>query len=972
MFLESIDRAHGSMALVQPKIGFHTAGSGGNPTGITEDYINPVLDAGKDVAIVCADGAVGLLDACIKARVVGNTTSMLCWRQSDQRPAGGFDFDALGNDFTISPEQAAVNHHSEYVSYFPPELEPYIDLLWVKVLNEIRGQNTGETVYQGLHIGEWLGRFALHYRKLTDWKIALFGFASGEPDIDVWEQPSMLEYLRICAERPQDTAVALNEYSFNVDDIFDGFPYKVGRFNFLHDVCDAHGIPRPPILVPEFGWALDNVTSPERAIEDYDAVHLVTLDGEKLGYAYHPNVLGLGTWWLGPDFGGVADKAQKLIKPVGTHIVNTMYDVEIDRPPIGPPTPPPNLLRNPSFEEGHYDLSGSIQVPNEWTFSYTEGDSNPHSEWPFVAPEVRVLPAHELPPEERDLFVLDGDYTVKAFKGNGAWNGRFEQTLAGLPNGQYRLTVPVFADLVKGYNEDGSKIWADDPSGLDGLVRVLADDQPISEWTSLAPGQLNELEFIFPVQGDITVGIEFMCPFPLANSGFFCDDWTLENIEANGGNMPTYKNLGDSALVPAGATHVRVAFRKREKVDSATVQLKWRQATDYLPIPTDSNDVMLVWFQEVPAEPENPNPPEFSFSAWPTDHKVITQEFGNNPEYYDQFDLPGHEGVDIRAPHGSNIYAVADGEVYEVKPEDGHNYGVRVRIRSGKYRHIYAHLLDVAVSVGDSVVAGQVIGRADDTGNSFGSHLHLTLKSDDARDGGEDYIGYPYDIVDPTPYLLPFNPERPSLPTPPTGETINLAWYQQAEPHVWRVVKSVDAAGNEHGQDVQDMDLGNGRMVMRKNSDGEWYRFENGYRLRERDSSPGDGRLYIMTQNGLEGGRVNPESIVLGETWTDSTFHHVQFYSKDGCVADPLNSGDVVSFCRATKAENVTFNTYGQNLTFDEVVYLETNNGETQMYGVYQGVRCGWIGWTSDWGTAEPVEIHFGRGVMTEEPKRYC
>ena len=73
--------------------------------------------------------------------------------------------------------------------------------------------------------------------------------------------------------------------------------------------------------------------------------------------------------------------------------------------------------------------------------------------------------------------------------------------------------------------------------------------------------------------------------------------------------VTTYKNLGDSSLIPAGATHVRIGFRKRENVDSATVNLKWRKATDYIPIPADSNDVMLVWFKEE-EEPGNPNPPD--------------------------------------------------------------------------------------------------------------------------------------------------------------------------------------------------------------------------------------------------------------------------------------------------------------------------------------------------------------------------
>ena len=53
--------------VVQPKIGFHT-GAAGNPSGIKNDYIIPVLAAGRTLTIVAAETTAGLLDACIEAR----------------------------------------------------------------------------------------------------------------------------------------------------------------------------------------------------------------------------------------------------------------------------------------------------------------------------------------------------------------------------------------------------------------------------------------------------------------------------------------------------------------------------------------------------------------------------------------------------------------------------------------------------------------------------------------------------------------------------------------------------------------------------------------------------------------------------------------------------------------------------------------------------------------------------------------
>ncbi len=154
---------------------------------------------------------------------------------------------------------------------------------------------------------------------------------------------------------------------------------------------------------------------------------------------------------------------------------------------------------------------------------------------------------------------------------------------------------------------------------------------------------------------------------------------------------------------------------------------------------------------------------------WPTDYPVITQPFGVNEAYYRRFGLPGHEGVDIRALMSTPIYACAAGRVYLVQSDPGnHAYGAHVRIRhEGGYRTVYAHLARALVHEGQSVGAGQQIGLADSTGNSSGSHLHLTLKSDGATERGETI--FPGDIIDPTPFLI-----KPGERPPVAGE--GLGW----------------------------------------------------------------------------------------------------------------------------------------------------------------------------------------------------
>ncbi|HEY47251.1 MAG TPA: M23 family metallopeptidase [Anaerolineae bacterium] len=142
------------------------------------------------------------------------------------------------------------------------------------------------------------------------------------------------------------------------------------------------------------------------------------------------------------------------------------------------------------------------------------------------------------------------------------------------------------------------------------------------------------------------------------------------------------------------------------------------------------------------------------YLIWPTDYAVITQEFRANPHIYGRWGFPGHEGVDFRARTNTNIYCCADGEVYRLHTNPkSHPYGIHVRLRHEfGYKTVYAHLREAFIKEGEIVQAGQVIGLADSTGASVGSHLHLTLKRDGATDREE--TDFPKDILDPTPFLV--------------------------------------------------------------------------------------------------------------------------------------------------------------------------------------------------------------------------
>lgn len=163
---------------------------------------------------------------------------------------------------------------------------------------------------------------------------------------------------------------------------------------------------------------------------------------------------------------------------------------------------------------------------------------------------------------------------------------------------------------------------------------------------------------------------------------------------------------------------------------------------------------------------------------WPTQYGTITQHFAENPDEYGKFGLPGHEGIDFKAPEGSEIFAAADGFVSDVRL-DGFNdpmlkpYGNQVRIKhDGGYETIYAHLSQVMVTRGQYVIAKQLIALAGNTGHSKGAHLHFGLKKKDATQNGE--TGFPYDLVDPEPYVESFKDEGARQPTPPDEPTVTL------------------------------------------------------------------------------------------------------------------------------------------------------------------------------------------------------
>lgn len=115
-------------------------------------------------------------------------------------------------------------------------------------------------------------------------------------------------------------------------------------------------------------------------------------------------------------------------------------------------------------------------------------------------------------------------------------------------------------------------------------------------------------------------------------------------------------------------------------------------------------------------------------NLWPVEGQ-ITGSFG---ERIDPFNGEGafHSGVDISSPYGTPIVAPADGVVTFTDMLGG--YGRAIQINHGNGINTrYGHLSGFAVTVGQQVHRGDVIGYVGASGRSTGPHLHYEVRIND-------------------------------------------------------------------------------------------------------------------------------------------------------------------------------------------------------------------------------------------------
>ena len=287
------------------KIGFHV-GVGGNREGL-DTWLADLDAAGVPVFLKSSNDAEPLYIAQELSKKSG-VPHILVYRDAGRE---------LDNpNYDLPPKDAANISWQLNRNAFPPELDPAY--VWIETVNE-----------PGRIRSEWLAEFSLETAKMAvaeGYKYAAFSWSSGVPEPENWEGPKMLEFLQYAGEHPDQVAVALHEYSFQTSAISDGYPYLVGRFQKLFSICDEHDIPRPTVLITEWGWAERDVPDVDAAIEDIKWASWL--------YSAYPEVKGAAIWYLGPGFSDIDDQAQKLIAPVKDFSLSNYYLYSGDPRPI--------------------------------------------------------------------------------------------------------------------------------------------------------------------------------------------------------------------------------------------------------------------------------------------------------------------------------------------------------------------------------------------------------------------------------------------------------------------------------------------------------------------------------------------------------------------------------------------------------------------------------------------------------------
>lgn len=136
-------------------------------------------------------------------------------------------------------------------------------------------------------------------------------------------------------------------------------------------------------------------------------------------------------------------------------------------------------------------------------------------------------------------------------------------------------------------------------------------------------------------------------------------------------------------------------------------------------------------------EPVTPGLQSGFSPIWPLPGVGVGSITGHFGDMY--FNGP-HNGLDIGAGYGTPIVAAQAGEV--ISAQYHWSWGNNVLIwHNETFSTRYAHMSSIAVSAGQYVEQGQIIGYVGSTGDSTGNHLHFEVYYGGSRVDPDPYLG---------------------------------------------------------------------------------------------------------------------------------------------------------------------------------------------------------------------------------------
>lgn len=242
---------------------------------------------------------------------------------------------------------------------------------------------------------------------------------------------------------------------------------------------------------------------------------------------------------------------------------------------------------------------------------------------------------------------------------------------------------------------------------------------------------------------------------PIANKGYDKNKDAEQNfqtvvLERNDNNLLSFAAKYNGSGAPNGAR--LTDFPAGDENSDYVIMSYWLLATDfafgYDPVARKKIDAKSAGGSSASAGPAEGQACSSGTGTatgefiWPLDKQyAVTSCYG-----FSRRDDSGnprlHSGLDIGAPRGTDIVAADGGTVTFSGVSSGFGNTVVIKHKNG-FSTLYAHQKDgsMVVQKGDKVDRGQKIGQVNNTGVSYGDHLHFNIQKNDqpayARDGSD-------------------------------------------------------------------------------------------------------------------------------------------------------------------------------------------------------------------------------------------